>query len=268
MESVKIDFVFLGQTVPERRRTSGIIQVCSAGYSPTLRQLVRLYPLPVSLGGKRWHRYLVPVERNPQDFRRESLRISEPSRHESLDNINNCLHLLEIQDRVKTIAGFDKMRLVSRSIDDLNARKASLGIVPIENVSGYWSENEEHDLSGEDQQTLFSELSAPQSGKKDITRRGYPYWSRLRFTDADGQRDLMFNSWDVYEWFRKSHSQDHNEVWSRYKIGDPAYTHKALVGNLLQFPNRWLVISLFHEPKVTASGVTSPEQFTLFSEMQ
>lgn len=266
---VTLDYVVLGQTVPERRIRTGVIQVCSAGYSPTLRQLVRLYPLPVSLGGKRWHRYIVPVERNPQDWRKESLRIAAPDRHESLDRVADVMNLDGIQDRVATLAELERMRLKASSIDELNEKRLSLGLIDIKDVQGVWAENAEHEEFGADQLTLFNlpqhgNHARSQAGRGDITRRAYPVWSRLQFCDAHGRRDLMFNSWDVYEWLRKfgqGHAPD--DVWSRYKLGDPAYRHLALVGNMAQHPNRWLVISLFHLPCAVTTFAQSAGQLSL-----
>ncbi len=39
------DFVMLGRTEPQQTRNSGVT-VCSAGYSPSLGQFIRVYPKP------------------------------------------------------------------------------------------------------------------------------------------------------------------------------------------------------------------------------
>ncbi len=68
------DFVMLGKTVPEPN-SDGRVFVCSAGVSPTLRQLVRVYPLARGGAPARWSVNAVKLERNPKDARRYQCRL-------------------------------------------------------------------------------------------------------------------------------------------------------------------------------------------------
>ena len=69
------DFVMLGKTTPETDR-QGRITVCSAGWSPELKQLVRVYPLAVEKQPQDFSVSRIHLERNHKDTRRESWKIA------------------------------------------------------------------------------------------------------------------------------------------------------------------------------------------------
>ena len=250
----QIDFVFVGQTIPERRRKDpSVVQVCSAGYSPTLRQLVRIYPLPVSFGGHRWENYMIPIERNPKDSRKESFKISSEKRKISLDLVTDDIVFLQKEDRSKCITDLAKM--ATPSIAELNTCRRSLGIIKPKNLEGYWASNPEH-------APLFERSDLFEKTEKEITKKGREHWARLRFSDDSGFHDLMLNSWDVYEWHRR-HSEKHplSDVWLKLQIGNPEYEHLLLIGNMAAIRNRWLVIAVIAYKKPIQ---VDEKQFDLF----
>lgn len=232
-----IDIVFLGQTVPEsRRRDESIIQVCSIGYSPTLRSLYRIYPLPVKFGGQRWNKFLVPVERNPQDSRRESLRVASPHRRADLSMVPESMKFVERVNRDDTMEALERMAV--SSIDYLNSERRSLGLLRPDGIRGYWTDNPGH-------APLLESCGLFAGPARNITRRGYSHFARVCFRDGDGERDLMLNAWDAYEWYRR-HGDSHalSSIWDRYCFGRDDYEHLLLVGNMNGHRNVWLVVAV------------------------
>jgi len=67
------DLIILGRGCPERIK-NGRITVCAAGYSPKLG-FIRIYPTKIDMKLNRWSIVRVPLERNPQDTRKESWKI-------------------------------------------------------------------------------------------------------------------------------------------------------------------------------------------------
>ena len=77
----------LGTTVPEPNH-DGRVFVCSAGVSREYGSLVRVYPLARGGVPRRWGIFRVPLERNPQDSRRESFKIAGDRSPEAHPGIN------------------------------------------------------------------------------------------------------------------------------------------------------------------------------------
>ena len=73
-EKKEIDMILMGRAVPQLLR-NGRPSCCTAGYSPTLKSLVRLYPVPPKTKFKRWDLVTVEVERKEDDPRIESWKI-------------------------------------------------------------------------------------------------------------------------------------------------------------------------------------------------
>lgn len=123
------DFVMLGKTVPEPTRRDGRVFVCSAGVSPTLRSLVRIYPLARRNTPPRWSVSTVKLIRNADDSRAESFKLDGDRRPGAHERINNSFQVGEMYPpaaRADLLA-----RYVVGSIAEANdkSRRLSLAII-------------------------------------------------------------------------------------------------------------------------------------------
>lgn len=228
------DFVMLGTTVPEPVK-DGRIFVCSAGVSVEARKLVRIYPLARRNIPKRWHRFRVPVEVNPEDSRPESYKVSGNRQAGAHERINDRFQLIDRVpegDRAALLAPY-----TVGSIAEANQRNLSLAIIHPDNLDLYYEHNP--DSLDSPQLALFDDHPKPTHGAKR-----FPYLPRLRFTDECGEHKLMLRDWGCYELMRKN--------GNRY---DAAAMAQALhmsretslfVGNLNNRRTTWLVISVIN----------------------
>lgn len=235
------DFVMLGKTVPEEAKRTDRVMVCSAGYSPTLRSLIRVYPLARYDAPKTWSINLVDLERNPDDHRKESFRLvgdRAPGAHE---RINRAFHTHG------TVTDAAKRSLLHRSvfaesIAEANAKRSSLAILKPKHMRFTFEYNPDSPESPE--LALFDIEERPKVGA-----RRFPYIPRLAFMDGDGtEREPMYREWGVYNLMRKNGflvgMTESERV--RYVTGAVHLDESCslLVGNLSNQRNAWLVISV------------------------
>ncbi len=71
-----ITYVPLEKSIPEFSKKYGGLFTCSIGYSPSLKQFIRVYPLTMN-GFKKWEIWQIEVERNKLDKRDESFKLSD-----------------------------------------------------------------------------------------------------------------------------------------------------------------------------------------------
>lgn len=232
------DFVMLGTTVPEPN-SDGRVFVCSAGYSATLRQLVRVYPLSKFGAPSRWSVSTVKLERNPKDSRPESFRLAGDRRPGVHDHINRVFN---VDGQVANSARADLLRkCVATSIAEANEKRLSLAVVHAEAVE---LEFEHNPASPDSPQIALFEVD-------DVVPAGarrFPYIPRLRFRDARGEHRLMLRDWGVYELMRKHNNLTQmSEGERRRYVGNALHLDRScslLVGNLNNQRTAWLVISV------------------------
>jgi hypothetical protein len=188
------DFVMLGTTVPEPN-SDGRIFVCSAGISPELRTLVRLYPLARRNVPHRWDIYRVPVERNLKDNRAESFKIHAPRTAAEHEGINRYF------EKIGTVKPSDRQQLLNKcsvdSIREANAKRLSLAVVHPASIEVHFELNPESPDSP--QLALFEDGAAAVR----VGARRFAYIPRLKFKDELGWHDLMLRDWGCYEFMRK-----------------------------------------------------------------
>jgi hypothetical protein len=219
------DFVLLGRTVPEESKKYGH-RVCCAGYSRELRQLLRVYPLPVQNRLKQWNQLTAELERPGDDSRVESWAVKGRS-------LENVTALCDVNRREFRHVLED---LVSPSIFALNEQRRSLGIVrPVDISAGFM---DRRCCSHPFQRRLF-DADDHHFGAKAID-----IIPVLRFDDEHGEHLLQVRELGVYEFLRK-HRENASQVWQNLRIGNGDYEHLLLVGNMNRFRNAWLVISIF-----------------------
>ena len=255
------DFVMLGKTVPEPN-SDGRVFVCSAGYSPTLRQLIRIYPLSRYAAPPTWSISRVKLERNPKDSRAESYQLAADRRPGVHDHINRAA--FEVRGMVPKAQRAELLkRCVFPSIAAAEQRmpgygkdKTSLAILHPESVELEF----EHNPASPDspQLALFDLPGGTPSGA-----RRFPYIPRLRFRDADGEHRLMLREWGVYELMRK-----HNNLTQMTDAERRRYVSQALrldrpcsllVGNMNNQRKAWLVIAVLHGLRAAPSLFDSLE---------
>jgi hypothetical protein len=228
------DFVMLGKTVPEPS-SDGRIRVCSAGVSPTLRSLIRVYPLARWAAPKCWETCRVPLERNPKDSRRESYRLAADRTPEAHARINSAFEV------TGTVKQRDWQHLLAPyavgSIDEANKKRISLAILHPDSYDLNFEHNPESPDSP--QLSLFdSEREQPQGAKR------FPYIPRLRFRDDCRTWNLMLREWGCYELMRKnSHDYATRHMHGALHLNENS---SLLVGNLNNQRNAWVVIKVIN----------------------
>lgn len=242
------DFVMLGKTVPEPN-SDGRTFVCSAGFSPQLRSLLRIYPLSRFQAPPRWALCTVRLERNPKDSRAESWRLHGDRTTDGHDRINaeafEVGQKLSEGQRAHLLAPF-----VVDSIAEANDRRISLAVVHPGSIDLEFEHNPQSPDSP--QLALFDTSSDPPLGAKR-----FPFIPRLRFKDQAGEHLLMLRDWGVYERMRKAPAF---ETWGdgerRRHIADALHldsTCSLLIGNFNRHRSAWLVISVLRGIRAAAS---------------
>jgi hypothetical protein len=232
------DFVMLGTTVPEPK-SDGRTFVCSAGYSATLRSLVRIYPLAKFGAPARWSLSTVKLERNPQDSRVESFKLAGDRSPDAHRRINNVFQ----SDGASPKAGRAELlrKCAVGSIAEANERRLSLAVIHARDLELEF----EHNPGSPDspQLALF-----PLEGEEPQGARRFPFIPRLHFEDEQGHHRLMLRDWGVYELMRKNNNLALiTETERRVYVGKALHLDPScslLVGNLNNQRNAWLVISV------------------------
>lgn len=229
------DFVMLGKTVPEPN-SDGRVFVCSAGISPTLRSLIRIYPLARRNTPPRWSSSTVKLERNPKDSRAESFKLEGDRRLAAHERINNSFHIGEMYPPAARAELLEKYTVGSIAEANDPTRHLSLAILHPDQIELTFEHNPDSPDSPE--LTLFDLEPRPTEGAKR-----FAYIPRLRFRDADGPHHLMLRDWGCFEFMRK-HGDE-----KRFQLPDALHLSPAsslLVGNINRHRNSWLVISVLN----------------------
>ena len=223
------DFILLGTTVPEPSRTDNRVFVCSAGYSPELRRMLRIYPLSRKNPPKRWNKYSIELEVNKKDQRFESYKIAGDRGEVVHEDINSRFQLVgrATKDDEQYLA--DKFTI--NSIKQANEERLSLGIIyPKYSPVLVFDENQE--AEDHPQARLFDDR-LPQDGA-----RRFPFAPKLRFDIDDGAHCLSVRDWGCYEYMRKN-PYSHEKLALNLDKNPP-----LLIGNMNSRRNSWLIISV------------------------
>lgn len=212
------DFVMLGKTAPEMDR-QGRVTVCSAGWSPELRQLVRIYPLAVENAPPDFSVSQVRIERNDKDTRHESWKIAGDRSINVHANINTRFDVKRIlNDRQSLI---DQIPLVG-SIQEANQKRLSLAVIqPDHKPNFYLEQNKNWLISG-----------------KAVSTKAYKYIPRVEFSLDGNKHKLKYLNQEVYQHLKPTNKSDFWRIAGRFKKNP-----KLLVGNMFAYRNNWLVIA-------------------------
>lgn len=232
------DFVMLGTTVPEPKR-DGRIFVCSAGVSAELGKLVRVYPLARRGVPNRWNVYRVPVERNPEDSRDASFKVSgdrAPGAHEWINDRFEKLGSIPDVRRASLLAPY-----AIGSIREANAKRLSLAIVHPDMMELSFEHNP---TSPDSPQVALFDLSAVGVELPKAGARRFAYIPRINFKDELGWNHLQLRDWGAYELQRKR-----GEDYFRQNLTGALHLRpdsSLLVGNLSHQRTAWLVIAVLN----------------------
>lgn len=229
------DFIMLGKTVPEPS-SDGRIFVCSAGYSPELRSLIRIYPLARHAAPKRWSVNRVPLERNPKDSRPESWKLAGDRTIGSHERINQVFSAYDNVKGMRRLDYLDDDRIWVESIAEANQRRLSLALIrPTAAPRLYYDHNQ--DSPDSPQLKLFSTGDPEPQGAKR-----FPFIPRLEFHDQAGSHRLMLRDWGCYELMRKNPGLS-VDMADALSLG---HDSALLIGNLNSHRTSWLVISVLN----------------------
>lgn len=237
------DFVMLGRTEPAESKKHGAC-VCSAGYSRELGQLVRIYPLPVQSSITAWMKCSVPLRRPRDDNRVESWRIDAET-----DDTFRAEQAVTMLGKADKSIEFDFLSSIAAdSIDDLNKRRSSLGIVRPSSMR--WHFDRRENVDPDEQMTLFDRLETGGTlHKSDLI-------PRIEFYDEKGGHNLSLKEWGCARWLAKERNRPH-VLWDNLRLTDPDYEHLLLVGNQKNRRNSWLIIKTIFRRKVTQQDLFS-----------
>lgn len=227
------DFVMLGKTIPEPQ-SDGRIFVCSAGVSPQLGQLLRVYPLSRYGSPKRWSVNQVRLERNPRDARPESWKRATDARGTEADTNDDFVTVRREYPR----AGRPSLlnRYAVGSIKEANARRLSLAVLHPGQMELFFEHNP--DSPNSPQLALFDDGKPNPKGAKR-----FAYIPRLRFVDEDGEHKPMLRDWGCFEWMRKEGDSRRFDLVSNLHLTPSS---SLLVGNFNRHRTSWLVISVLN----------------------
>jgi hypothetical protein len=212
------DFVMLGKTAPETDR-QGRVTVCSAGWSPELRQLVRIYPLAVENAPPDFSVSQVRLERNHKDSRHESWKIAGDRSADVHSGINARFDVKRILNDRSSLA--EQIPIVG-SIREANEKRLSLAVIQPEVKPNFYLERNTARILG---------------GEKVCTK-SYKYTPRLKFSLNGSLHKLKYLNQEVYDYIKPSSKDDFWKIQGRFKRNP-----KLLVGNMFAYRNNWLVIA-------------------------
>lgn len=229
------DFIMLGKTVPEPN-SDGRVFVCSAGYSPELRSLIRIYPLARHAAPKRWSVSRVPLERNPKDSRPESWKLAGDRTLGSHEHINSVFCTYDHVKGMNRLNMLNDQHLWVNSIAEANDKRLSLALIqPKAAPRLYYEHNPESPDSP--QLKLFSTGEPEPQGAKR-----FPHIPRLEFVDKAGTHRLMLRDWGCYELMRK-HPGLTMDMSDALSLGPDSV---LLIGNFNGHRTSWLIISVLN----------------------
>jgi len=236
MNSKKIEYILFARSIPEfSKRYNGLFS-CSLGYSPTLNDLIRIYPIPL-INMRLWEKYSVEVEKNNRDSRTESFKLKSYSKYENWYGFEKDVIFLSKYSKADIFNFLSMSNLLSSNIDDLNKQKKSIGIIKVDQLNCYWDINERYINST--QLGLFEDVGL--ADWTSYTKESKQCEARIRFISNNKQHDLQINEWGVYEFYRK--------FAGKYQLNDAFKNwNKAqylLLGNLHSHRNIWTVLNYF-----------------------
>lgn len=229
---MKIEYIVIAKTIPEISKKDGREYSCTIGYSLELG-FIRVYPVPLT-GFKRWHKYIIDVERNSRDTRKESWKLSSMTRTDNFIGLEKEIICIGKVNKYYIISMFQK--IVSPSISKLNEERKSIGVIKTNQLKPYWDVNK--NFVNTTQYNLFEDVSCIETSI--FTKDQYLKESRISFNDLDGSHDLQLNDWQYYEYQRKFGAKK-----DAFRYINNQIDNFILIGNMYQYRNIWLGLGVY-----------------------
>jgi hypothetical protein len=232
----KLEYILFARSIPEHSKKYGGLFSCSVGYCPNLKQLIRIYPVPLT-GLKMWERYSVPVEKNKLDSRAESYKLASYAKYENWVGLDKDVIYLGKFTRDQIKKTIFQSLVTSESIADLNKNRKSIAIIRANNVNLKWEPNGR--FINTRQYGLFEDVGL--ADYTSFTKETKELEARISFTNNGKHHDLQVNEWGVYEFYRKFHGvHPINDAFRYWKNAN-----YLLIGNLHSIRNVWVVLNYF-----------------------
>lgn len=234
------DFIVLGRTVPEESKKYGT-RVCMAGYSPS-HGLRRVYPLTIDNPLRARHQAHLQVQPNPQDSRRESLKLIDAITGIRGVSTHPVLSTPEVCDIAEHLA--------YPSLRAMNQAQVSLGFLKMLGTPRLvWKQRPA--ITPPAQLLLFDEFLQDVRTAGFLTGKDYPRIPYLVFHDHESQHALQLREWGCFEYLRK-HDGGEEQLGTILHLDQQQQPHSpaprvfyALLGNMSHRRNVWLVIQLY-----------------------
>lgn len=209
------DLIILGRAFPQHLK-DGRISCCTAGYSPT-QGLIRIYPTDYqSEKLKQWNIVSVNVERNPNEWRKESWKIIDSNDWEHIDDKIEVIGQLPREERITLI----ETTIPKSCPNKLNEQKVSLGILCPKIISYYFAKNRKgHEV------LRIRYKCTPECFIKGISH------------------DAQVLEYGVDEWIRKYPNSKEGVIENLHLLDDTWRKH-FLVGNGYHTPRSFMIISI------------------------
>ncbi len=248
------DLVVLGRSAPDRMRDNRVT-VCVGGWSP-VHGFIRIYPSTRRSPLNRWNVVSVPLEKNPQDNRKESWKIQGSKGewnelHEKIEVIVN----IKRNERLKLLQKIPRKKCI---VDLINERESLGIIIPSKILEADFKPREKFEKTV--QTTLFED-EVPV-----LTKANYPIYPYIKWEcegpckTSQGFHETQVIEWGVYEWVRKNPEEKWGQVWENMHLFEEEYMKWFFVGNQFRYPKSFLIISVLRL-KIREKGELSLDAF-------
>jgi hypothetical protein len=201
-----------------------------AGYSPELRQFMRVYPTDVLSGIKAREILSLELVRNCKDSRSESWTLKTRDM-DSVKKSDECVSKTELEKILESN--------LSESIQDLNENKKSLGVIKPKDFRIIIKSRES--VQDPMQKLLFDDFEKEDSFKTATDYYLSPY---IVIDEFDGQKCFQLREWGCYELIRKNDRISASDIKKALHIHENTDVY-FVVGNINQHRKIWIVIKVF-----------------------
>jgi hypothetical protein len=232
-----LNYIPIAKAMPELNRREGKPYVCSLGYDEALG-FIRVYPTPLE-GLIPWMPMRFKAEKNKRDSRPVSWQMPEDCRHgEWSVKAEKITYGQPFNHSAKMTIYREMLNNTVQAISQLNQRRESIGFVL---VDSYKLEGVPNDKYIDTLQIgMFDdvELAGFTKFTKDLRETQF----RIRFKDGDGDHNVAFNRWDIYETARKYGAM------KALKLFQGQGRHILMLGNYLKHQTSWCVLGIYPVP--------------------
>lgn len=225
MDKRTIEMIIMGRAVPEQRR-NGRIGHCTAGYSPTLDSLVRLYPVPFGLCN-RWDHIEVEVEKPSQDTRTESWKIfgSKSHWHSTPERITKI-------GKLQRTEWIELIHKLSRDccVKQLNKERASLCVIKPHIIDAFIDEKDDpkYKWGSHLRQMTLNGGFLPKTGRESPHHVRIIY--RCQNCESKNPHKQQLLEWGAYRWIDKN-PQNKEQAIVNLQLFNDDYEKYFLIGN-------------------------------------